>query len=188
MILLKPTKKFYTFDSAHTTTASRTVDHSQYKFVTPENRETDELAQFCVVCIDKTYGNRKCSYDQALEFFEIAKFEIDFGYAEKLVDIVSGEMIGFYSLARWQQSMEDDEISIELGNLFVHPKYHRQGFGGVLFRRSIQNAKTRNCTKMQWISDPNAALFYEKKGARRYGYDKNVINPGAPVPLYEMSL
>ena len=158
-----------------------------YEFICPETSEKETLGSFCVFCIDCTYGTRTCSDKEALEFFEISDHEILSGYVEKLCDIDSKKLVGFYSLTKWFMS-EDGIIVIELGSLFVHPDFQRRGLGTVLFRRAIAAAKSFNCTKLQWISDPHAELFYEAFGAVKTMYVHNILDPAVPSPWFELWL
>lgn len=57
---------------------------------------------------------------------------------------------------------------IYIENLYVLPKYHNQGIGKELFSHVEKEAKTRNCSRIEWWVSRNnksATNFYKKLGA-----------------------
>lgn len=56
-----------------------------------------------------------------------------------------------------------------LEDLFVYPKYRGKGYGNMLFKYLIDEAKRNNCGRMEWVClkwNKPAIDFYNKKGAR----------------------
>ncbi len=61
-------------------------------------------------------------------------------------------------------SVEHHRAELEL--IFVHPDWMKRGIGNRLYDWAAHEARTRRCTEMHILSDPNARGFYESKGAR----------------------
>lgn len=175
-IELKSTVKFQVYEA-----------HNAFHFICPEEDEIDLLTSFSIFCVDQSYGTRTCSDAAAFEFFEISKHDIQSGYVEKLIDKESNEFIGFYSLTK-RYFDENRNIVMELGSLFVNQMYHRRGFGSIIFRRVLTQAKKFECSILQWVSEPDAAKFYEKCGGTKICCVPNVLNPKVPAPWFQMHL
>ncbi len=75
---------------------------------------------------------------------------------------LDGQLIGFYSLV---PSLE----AWELDNLWVLPRFMKQGFGRALLKHASQTAAESGATAIVVDADPNAEPFYLHCGARRVG-------------------
>ena len=73
---------------------------------------------------------------------------------------VDGEPVGFYSLTR-----RPDRMCLE--HLWVLPQSMQQGVGRALFGHAVQRVRGLKFGVLEIESDPNAAGFYERMGARR---------------------
>jgi GNAT superfamily N-acetyltransferase len=78
--------------------------------------------------------------------------------------------------------------TLDLDKLFVEPHRIRTGVGRVLLTRAIDEARRRGATRLTILSDPYAAGFYERNGARLIGKAPSDAIPGRSVPLYEIRL
>jgi GNAT superfamily N-acetyltransferase len=153
-------------------------------YAVPTIEEAIELGRFCTKCIDNSYGTRTCSDETAHKILEVTTSQISSGLVEKIVNPKTNDLIGFYAF----KVPTEDTVSIELGNLFVHPDHHHQGIGTRLFQKAISKAKSLNHQRMFWVSDPGAEKFYLKCGASITGHDHNILNPAVPVPLFEIKI
>jgi GNAT superfamily N-acetyltransferase len=73
----------------------------------------------------------------------------------------------------------------EIGHLFVAPECLRGGVGRALFKAAIALAARRGALHVSILSDPHAADFYEKLGARRCGEAPSDVIAGRMLPLFE---
>ena len=73
---------------------------------------------------------------------------------------LDGEAVGFYSLSRAL-----DRMGLE--HLWVLPKAMRRGVGRALFVHAVERVRALGFETLEIESDPNAAGFYERMGARR---------------------
>ncbi|MBX3173966.1 MAG: GNAT family N-acetyltransferase [Gemmatimonadaceae bacterium] len=92
----------------------------------------------------------------------------------------SGRLLGLVSLER------QSEYS-EIAHLWVRPDCMGHGVGAALVAQALREAATRPGHAIRVISDPNAATFYERLGARRIGAQPAPM-PGAPdrlLPILE---
>jgi predicted N-acetyltransferase YhbS len=76
----------------------------------------------------------------------------------------------------------------ELSHLFVAPDCLRVGIGRALFQAAIVLATGRGATHVSILSDPYAAAFYEKLGARRCGEAPSGVAPNRMLPLFEFAI
>ena len=178
-------------------------------FTKPTVHEARELGSFCTKCIDISYGTRTCSDEVSDQILTVTESQVTSGLVEMLVHPDTKDLIGFFALKDPAVPLADtvkdtgahtdtvtvsahtnttDTLSIELGNLFVHPDYHHQGIGTRLFQQAISKAKSLNRHRMTWVSDPGAEAFYRKIGASATGHDHNILNPAVPVPLFEIQI
>jgi predicted N-acetyltransferase YhbS len=73
----------------------------------------------------------------------------------------------------------------ELSHLFVAPGRFGCGVGRALFDAAVALAATRGASHISILSDPNAAAFYEKLGARRCGAAPSGVARNRMLPLFE---
>jgi GNAT superfamily N-acetyltransferase len=78
--------------------------------------------------------------------------------------------------------------TLDLDKLFVEPKWIRTGVGHALLAHAIIEAGRRGADRFTILSDPYAAGFYERNGARWIGEAPSDAIPGRSVPLYEIKL
>jgi len=62
-----------------------------------------------------------------------------------------------------------DDGAVHLEHLWVDPSAMGRGLGRMLFAHAVATAQARAATTLYIDSDPNAAPFYERMGARRVG-------------------
>jgi GNAT superfamily N-acetyltransferase len=103
---------------------------------------------------------------------------------ESYVAMMDGRILGFYSL-----KTELRELHLE--HLWVLPEMMRQGFGRALFSHAVARVKALGHASLQIESDPNAAIFYERMGARRAGAritETEGASRELPLFVYEIAL
>ena len=88
------------------------------------------------------------------------------------VAVVGAEIVGFYSL-------RTSRLAWELDNLWVLPKFMRQGIGRALLRHALATAARGGANEITVDADPNAESFYLECGAIRRGEVPAPI-PGQP--------
>jgi GNAT superfamily N-acetyltransferase len=94
---------------------------------------------------------------------------------------VDGRAVGYYSLL----PRSADEV--ELWHLFVRPGTLRRGYGSRLFTHAMSTAAELGYRRVVIQSDPNAAGFYERQGARKVSDIPSCI-PNRTIPLFEVIL
>lgn len=87
----------------------------------------------------------------------------------------NGEVLGFHALSR-------DGTTFELEHLWIDPPHMGRGHGARLFAHALATARAAGGTELRIASDPNAAGFYRRCGARRLG-DVPGTPPGRSLPL-----
>lgn len=92
-----------------------------------------------------------------------------------------GTVAGFYSLS-------GEGTEVELMHLFVEPWAIGRGFGRLLFRHAVEEARSSGFERLVIGSDPFALQFYEAMGARRVGEVASIVRPGRMLPLLHYSL
>ena len=91
-------------------------------------------------------------------------------------------IVGYYALAE----MKDAEVG--LTHLFVEPDKIGYGYGHELFERAIDQAQKIGGITLKIVSDPGAALFYERHGAKHLGVVTYPNNPGYTSPILTLDL
>lgn len=74
------------------------------------------------------------------------------------------EPVGFYSLGG-RRDTKPDTMCLE--HLWVLPRAMRRGVGRALFLHAVEQLRASGFERLEIESDPNAAGFYERMGARR---------------------
>jgi GNAT superfamily N-acetyltransferase len=82
-----------------------------------------------------------------------------------------GDVVGFYLIA-------DDSLE----RMFVSPDRMRQGIGRMLFNHAAVRLGPQT---LRIVSDPNAAPFYQRMGARYKGQENSTLVRGRSLPVYE---
>jgi predicted N-acetyltransferase YhbS len=94
-----------------------------------------------------------------------------------------GEVAGMVALGPGERP-----DALDLDKLFVEPQRIRSGVGSALIAHAIDEARRRGAKRLTILSDPYAAGFYERNGARLIGQAPSDAIPGRSVPLYEIKL
>jgi predicted N-acetyltransferase YhbS len=94
-----------------------------------------------------------------------------------------GEVAGMVALGPGERP-----DTLDLDKLFVEPQRIRSGVGSALIAHAIDEARRRGAKRLTILSDPYAAGFYERNGARLIGQAPSDAIPGRSVPLYEIKL
>jgi GNAT superfamily N-acetyltransferase len=76
----------------------------------------------------------------------------------------------------------------ELSHLFVAPEHFGRGIGRALFDAAVALAAGRGATHVSILSDPHAAAFYEKLGARRSGEAPSGVARNRMLPLFAFTI
>jgi ribosomal protein S18 acetylase RimI-like enzyme len=94
----------------------------------------------------------------------------------------SDEVIAFYTI-------EARENNAWLENIWVLPKYIRQGVGKELFLHGLSRSRELGYKTLKLEAEPNAIGFYEKMGMRKFSEHQYELD-GQPriLPLMEMDL
>lgn len=153
------------------------------EFVLATEAESDALTVFAVASHD-THGTRVCDDSVARGVLNVGNHYLSIGNVEKIVSTADGSLLGFFSL----KDLNSETLAIELGHVFVHPKFIGRGIGKKLFLRAVEKAKEIGSKKMHWISDPEAVDFYLKLGAAKVGEDENLLNPAKNISLMELDI
>ncbi len=77
---------------------------------------------------------------------------------------------------------------VEISHLFVEPERFGRGIGRGLFAAAVALAKDHGATHVSILSDPNAAGFYQKLGARRCGEAPSGVMRNRMLPLFEFAI
>ena len=177
---------FYLVLAHYPSIAFANCDLNNLNFVGAINSDREFLIQFAITAYNETYldeVDQIVDFDRAREIFAISQEQIDQGLVEKAVS-GTGSVLGFYSL-----KLVQDNKRIELGLLNVDRSCQGKGLGTMLFKRAVEVGKSLGKSLMQWISDPKAVGFYEKRGALRMNSYPNELTPSAdPVVEFEMPL
>jgi GNAT superfamily N-acetyltransferase len=86
---------------------------------------------------------------------------------------VAPKILGFYGI-------KGDELEW----MFVAPSATGRGIGRALFTDALDIARASGVETLRIDSDPNAAGFYERMGARRIGETPSASIPGRVLPVY----
>jgi GNAT superfamily N-acetyltransferase len=92
----------------------------------------------------------------------------------------AGEIQGFYALCI-------NHTKAELEHMWVAPEHIGTGIGKELFLDAMDRATRLNVSEIEISSDPNAAGFYERMGARKVGEVDSEID-GQPRKLPRMRI
>jgi len=82
----------------------------------------------------------------------------------------------------------DQPRTLDLKKLFVAPQRIGSGVGRMLLAYAMAEARRRGARRLTILSDPYAAVFYERNGAIRIGVAPSDAVPGRMLPLFEISL
>ncbi len=85
-----------------------------------------------------------------------------------------------------QVSTDGEKACLE--RLFIDPAAIGTGAGRALFDWAAERARDAGCRQMDIDSDPQAAGFYERMGARHAGSVPSGSIPGRALPFYVLDL
>ena len=85
-------------------------------------------------------------------------------------------------------AIEQDEGRFEVASFFVEPADMGKGVGAMLFKALLNLARDKRIDRLFILSDPNAADFYAKMGARLVGEEPSDAIAGRTLPLLEIDL
>jgi predicted N-acetyltransferase YhbS len=95
-----------------------------------------------------------------------------------LVAHADGRILGVASVT----PLEEDR-TFDLAHLFVDPETMTSGIGRALFAAAADRARHRGGHMLMIVSDPNAAAFYRRIGARDLGDAPSESIAGRRLPL-----
>lgn len=99
----------------------------------------------------------------------------------RLAEGGSGEILGFYGF-------EPESEGIGLSHFFVSPPAIGRGVGRALWADAVARARLLRQRRLIVISDPNAAGFYARMGARPAGARPSEIDPTRALPVFCLDL
>lgn len=127
------------------------------------------------------YQYRCVSDAQARSIFLLQDRHFNDGIIRLMKD--EGKLIGFYGLIRWKES-DGKETNI-LSHFFLEPESIGKGYGKILFHEVLRVARDElHWEAFQWESDPHAAWFYQKMGAKCLGENPCPLNPDYKAPVF----
>jgi GNAT superfamily N-acetyltransferase len=94
-----------------------------------------------------------------------------------------GEVAGIVALVPGERP-----DTLDLDKLFVEPRWIRTGVGRALIAHAVAEARRRGARRLTILSEPYAAGFYERNGARLIGQAPSDAIPGRSLPFYEIML
>lgn len=99
----------------------------------------------------------------------------------RLAEDAAGRILGFYGF-------EAETEGIGLSHFFVLPAAIRQGVGRALWADAVARAKLLRQRRLIVVSDPNAAGFYARMGARPAGARPSEVDPSRALPVFCLDL
>ncbi|ABG38874.1 GCN5-related N-acetyltransferase [Paraglaciecola sp. T6c] len=125
---------------------------------------------------------QQCAHELTYSAQQIAHNDFHFVGAFSSFINQNSSPLGFYALQRISRE------EAELLALFVCPTQIGCGLGQALLQHAISAAKSQHFTSLVIYSDPNAAAFYAKNGARRVGTQPSGSIAGRELPVYQIQL
>ena len=100
--------------------------------------------------------------------------------AAQVAETAHRELVGYFTLRRHPGG------EVELEHLFVEPAWFGRGVGSALFEAALHSAAAGGVSALKVVSDPNAAGFYLKLGAREVAKHRSSI-AGREIPVLEIA-
>jgi GNAT superfamily N-acetyltransferase len=144
-------------------------------------QEASELSDLCVRS-KAVWGYNETFMFLARPALAVSPEQIDAGDVWVATDAV-GSVAGLVALGPGNQPH-----ALDLDKLFVEPRRIRAGLGRRLLRHAITEARRRGAQRLTILSDPFAAGFYQRNGAKRIGEAPSDAVPGRVLPLFEIDL
>ncbi|MGB8507243.1 MAG: GNAT family N-acetyltransferase [Pyrinomonadaceae bacterium] len=104
-----------------------------------------------------------------------------FKHRVRVAETQDGAVVGFYTL------LENDDL-LWLDHLYVEPEMIGRGYGKLLWRHAVEEAKASGHRSLRIESDPHAEKFYLAMGAQRIGERASSVRAGRLLPLMHCSL
>jgi len=144
----------------------------------------DEASSLTRLCIRSKagWGYDRAFMTQSLPALTVERTQVEAGDVWVAEDD-NGTLVGVAALCR-----HDDSDTLEVDKLFVAPEHLRRGAGRLLMARLVEEARQRGAKRLVILSDPHAAAFYARVGARRLGDAPSDTIPGRTLPLYVLDL
>lgn len=146
---------------------------------------------------------RPATPDEAAQLTDIAlRSKAHWGYEDELLKLwandltvspesCDGESVWVLEIegiiAGFGEVLVDGDTAI-LDDLWIDPAHMSKGFGQRLFGHLREQAEHRGATRLTIESEPYAAGFYERMGARTIGEVRSESVPGRALPLLEIDL
>jgi GNAT superfamily N-acetyltransferase len=89
-------------------------------------------------------------------------------------------------IAGWASLVPGDEVAW-LEDLWIDPRWMRQGVGSALFAAVADEARGRGAVRLEWEAEPNALGFYRRMGGR-YLRDSPMTEWGRILPIMGVDL
>jgi GNAT superfamily N-acetyltransferase len=99
----------------------------------------------------------------------------------RLAEDAAGRILGFYGF-------EAETEGIGLSHFFVRPPAIGRGVGRALWADAVARAKLLRQRRLIVVSDPNAAGFYARMGARPAGARPSEVDPSRALPVFCLDL
>jgi GNAT superfamily N-acetyltransferase len=144
-------------------------------------QEASELSDLCVRS-KAVWGHNETFMFLARPALAVSPEQIDAGDVWVATD-AQGSVAGLVALGPGNQPH-----ALDLDKLFVEPRRIRAGVGRRLLRHAIAEASRRGAQRLTILSDPFAAGFYQRNGAKRIGEAPSDAVPGRVLPLFEIDL
>ena len=125
---------------------------------------------------------QQCAHELTYSAQQIAHKNFHFIGAFSSSDNQALTPLGFYAIQRLSPE------KAELLALFVCPSVIGCGVGKSLLQHAIGTAKSHHFKAMLIHSDPHAAAFYAKNGAKRIGSQPSGSIAGRELPVYQILL
>jgi GNAT superfamily N-acetyltransferase len=154
--------------------------------ITFEPAEPHEAEFLTRLSIDSNahWNYRKASPATVNQIFTVTPQHIKNGTVRLMKK--QNEIIGFLGLRN--REAKDGKRVNELTFLFLKRDYIGKGYGKLLFQEAVRIAKEElGWQAMLWESDPFAAPFYKKMGAKQIGSNICPLNNNYNSPLFVLA-
>ncbi len=143
-----------------------------------KSSEIDTLTALCIRS-KAHWGYDRVFMDKSRDALTVKPGRVEAG------DVLVAELRGAVAAVA---AIAPDEDGFEIELFFVDPPAMGHGVGARLFQALIRHAKEQGIPSLSILSDPQAAPFYEKMGARRIGSAPSDAIPGRTLPLLRVTI
>lgn len=99
-------------------------------------------------------------------------------------------IIGYFAITEVKEDFYAGSVFVQKGfwleHFFIAPDYIRKGVGARLLEFAVSYCRGNGINRLLIFSDPHAAGFYERFGAK-FLYDSPSSIEGRTVPVYELN-